>query len=61
MAGVAWGSSANAAFFLVSPGGVPGGAGKNRRGCPGEIGRAAGFPFSLENAGQGGSQICHQS
>jgi hypothetical protein len=45
MLGLLGGSTANAAFFVVSPGGVRSGTGKNKRECAGEIGRAAGFPL----------------
>jgi hypothetical protein len=40
MAGFARGSRANAVIFFISPGGVSGDAGKIKRGCHGEIGRA---------------------
>jgi len=49
MAGFARGSRANAVFFFVSLAAATG-AGKNNRGCPGEIGRVAGFPFFFGNS-----------
>jgi len=52
MAGFARGSRANAVFFFVSVAAATD-TGKNERGCPGEIGRAAGFPFLVGTAWHG--------
>jgi len=49
MAGFARGSRANAALFFVSVAAATG-TGKNKSGCPGEIGRAAGFPHFFGTA-----------
>jgi hypothetical protein len=49
MAGFARASRANAVFFFVSVAAATD-AGKNSTGCPGEIGRAAGFPFLVGTA-----------
>jgi len=45
MRGLLRGSSADVAFFFLSPGGVSGHAGNNKRECHGETGRGAGFSF----------------
>jgi len=58
MAGFARWSRANAVLFFVSPGGVPGDAGKNNRGCPGEMGRAAGFALLPVRRRQGAETKC---
>jgi len=52
MAGFARASRANAVFFFVSVAAATG-ASKSNRGCPGEIGCAAGFPFFVGTGRRG--------